>query len=143
MMRPESKTHQSMYSMSSAGQSAQYIHSPACVPHFIKLRQGFSLAQMRTLEQEDVRGAATPKEGKGADDGRSKKDGKPGMDRDSYNVTNTDYTVVCNFRITSLVITTVYLHYIYGVLVFSYLRRYSIVNEFCYTRTFLARICGF
>lgn len=46
------KTDQSVYSLSSVGQSVQYVHSPACVPHFIKLRQGFHTCQMRTVDQE-------------------------------------------------------------------------------------------
>ncbi|XP_021348394.1 uncharacterized protein KIAA1109-like [Mizuhopecten yessoensis] len=64
----------SLYSLSSAGQSAQYVHSLACVPHFIKLRQGFSISQMRTLEQEDVtRGttSTTPKDGNTTEEGGS------------------------------------------------------------------------
>lgn len=36
----------SVYSLSSVGQSVQYVHSPACVPHFIKTSQGFTTGLM-------------------------------------------------------------------------------------------------
>lgn len=40
----------STYSLSSAGQSVQYVHSPACMPRFAKIRQGFSTSLMKTRE---------------------------------------------------------------------------------------------
>ena len=49
----------SMFSLSSAGQTMQYIHSPACVPHFIRIKQGFHTSQMKTLEQDNI-GQETP-----------------------------------------------------------------------------------
>ncbi|XP_076117611.1 bridge-like lipid transfer protein family member 1 isoform X3 [Mytilus galloprovincialis] len=42
---------QSTYSLSSVGQSVQYVHSPACVPRFVKTRQGFSPSLMKTREE--------------------------------------------------------------------------------------------
>ncbi|KAL5011394.1 hypothetical protein ScPMuIL_009945, partial [Solemya velum] len=40
------KFDQSYYSLSSVGQSIQYIHGPACMPHFNKVRTGFSTSLM-------------------------------------------------------------------------------------------------
>ena len=48
------KMDQSAYSLSSVGQSVQYIHSSACVPHFMRLRQGFSTKLMKTRESYSV-----------------------------------------------------------------------------------------
>jgi hypothetical protein len=42
---------QSIYSLSSVGQSIQYVHSPACVPHFTKMKQGFTPSLMKTKEE--------------------------------------------------------------------------------------------
>lgn len=47
----EMKLDQSAYSLSSACQSLQYIHSPACLPHFRRIRQGFSTNSMTTREK--------------------------------------------------------------------------------------------
>ncbi|KAK3100226.1 hypothetical protein FSP39_016558 [Pinctada imbricata] len=44
------KADQSVYSLSSVGQSVQYVHSSACVPHFMRLRQGFSTKLMKTRD---------------------------------------------------------------------------------------------
>lgn len=41
---------QSTYSLSSVGQSIQYVHSPACMPRFAKIRQGFTTSLMKTKE---------------------------------------------------------------------------------------------
>lgn len=47
----EMKHDQSAYSLSSACHSLQYIHSPACLPHFKRLRQGFSPGLMTAKEK--------------------------------------------------------------------------------------------
>ncbi|XP_062586140.1 bridge-like lipid transfer protein family member 1 isoform X2 [Saccostrea cucullata] len=47
----EMKHNHSAYSLSSVSQSQQYIHSPACLPHFRRIRQGFSTGLMTTKEK--------------------------------------------------------------------------------------------
>jgi hypothetical protein len=45
------KQDPSFYSLSSASQSLQYIHGPACVPHFMQVKQGFNVGVMREKEE--------------------------------------------------------------------------------------------
>lgn len=62
----EIKHDQSAYSLSSACHSLQYIHSPACLPHFKRLRQGFSPGLMTAKEKlaPNVHDQGTPADGK-------------------------------------------------------------------------------